>query len=59
MVALSTYLAVREGKALFNIIVKPRMFELGFVPRETCSHLFNLVHLIIFLTKMLEKECFS
>ena len=49
--------AVGEGKALFNIIVKPRMSGLGIVPKEIRSRLFNLVYLIIFLTKLLEMGC--
>ena len=47
-------MAVGEGKVLFDIIVKPRMFGLGTVPKETCSRLFNLVYLIIFLTKLFD-----
>ena len=48
----STYLAVREGNALFNIIFKPRMFWLGILPKETGSCLFNLVYL-----KMFQQNC--
>ena len=53
----STYSAVGEGKVLFNIIVKPRVFGLGIAPMETRSRLFSLVYLIIFLTKLLEMGC--
>ena len=45
------------GEVLFNIIVKTRMFMLGIVPKETSSRLFNLVYLIIFLTKLLQMGC--
>ena len=33
---------------LFEIIVKPRMFGLGIVPKETGSCIFNLVYLKMF-----------
>ena len=36
------------GKVLFNIIVKPIMFWLGIVPKETVSRILNLVHLKMF-----------
>ena len=44
---------------MFHIIVKPRMFGLGIVSKETCSCLFNLVYLIVFLTKLLEMGCLA
>ena len=37
----STHLAAREGKVLFNIIVKPRIFGLGMAPKGILSRLFN------------------
>ena len=45
------------GEVLFNTTVKRRMFGLGIVLKEIGSPLFNLVYLIIFLTKLLELGC--
>ena len=42
---------------MFNITVKPRMSGIGIKSEETHSHLFNLVYLIIFVTKLLEMWC--
>lgn len=50
-----TYSVVGEGKVLFNIIVKPRLFGSGIVPKDTGSCLSNLVYLIIFLKKLLQQ----
>ena len=45
------------GEVLFNTTVKRRMFGLGIVLKEIGSPLFNLVYLIVFLTKLLEIGC--
>ena len=55
--SLTTYPVVGEGKVLLNIIVKPRMFGIDLVPKETGSRLFNIVHLVIVLTILLEMGC--